>query len=265
MAKKKWKKRILVIFIIILCIALIISFVFLFEKKRYEKKDKELVELYREQVCEMVLDRLEEKYDLEGKVVECKPAYTQGVFKSFYQYMGYFDVKVEIQTDAVNMEVYPETGIIYDDYQAEIFYRDFQAYFLENMDIPVPCDIDVYISSDDERDGMLEDYYQHGEFFEAVPKMIPEEEKYREVPCIYVDIKYVEEKPDMKQIFSSQLKDLFGEYPVCVRVWNFTDTLYVREGLDREKKEKDMLISFYEYKKDNYDSVAEETTKVWEK
>lgn len=222
----------------------------------FSDEDIQLMEASHESACKMAQDRLKEKYGLEGTIVECEPSCERmDIVDVRWIYRGYFDVKIETETDVINMNVYPDDGIVLDDYQAEIFYRDFEAYLLENLDIPTPYDIDIYIGRGDDTfiwsgKGMLEGYYQQGQFFEAVPKRM-DEAAMKQLPIILVDIKYVDERGDLEQIFSSQLKELFGKYPVCVCVQNYADETYARK---RRPFFDEGLKSQYIYERDFYNS-----------
>lgn len=201
----------------------------------FSDEDIQLMEASHESACKMAQDRMKEKYGLEGTIVECEPSCErQDIVDVRWIYRGYFDVKIETETDVINMNVYPDDGIVLDDYQAEIFYRDFEAYLLENLDIPTPYDIDIYIGNGDENfiwsgKGMLEGYYQQGQFFEAMPKRMHEGSLFY-LPEILVDIKYVDKRGDLEQIFSPQLRELFENYPICICVQNYEDETYARKG-----------------------------------
>lgn len=223
----------------ILCYYTVLKFVnnIMVEKKHVREEKQAIIDMYQDEAIQLAQDRIMEKYGIQGKVVACEPAYVPEFLGPSSWYIGYFILKIEAEEKVINMHVYPDKSIVYDDYQEEAFCNDLETFFMENIDMPTPYDIDVFISgnTDQYSDGMLEGYYNENQFFDAVPKSNGN----KEIPYIHIEIKYVNEKGDLQEIFGHQLREMFGQYPVDVCISNYQDKTAAKED-DRSK-----VDSFY--------------------
>lgn len=220
-------------------------------KKHVSEEKQAIIDEYQDIAIQLAQDRIMEKYGLQGNVVACEPAYVPEFLGPGSWYTGYFILKIEAEENVINMHVYPDKSIVYDDYQEEAFCNDLETYFMENIDMPTPYGIDVFISgnTDQYSDGMLEGYYSENQFFDAVPKSNGN----NEIPYIHIVIKYVDEKGDLQEIFGYQLRDMFGQYPVYVHISNYQDKTAAKED------DSGKVISFYTYEKQLYELEANET------
>ena len=105
----------------ILCFFIVLKFVnnAIVAKKHVSEEKQAIIDAYQDTAIQLAQDRIMEKYGLQGNVVACEPAYVPEFLGPGSWYTGYFILKIEAEENVINMHVYPDKSIVYDDYQEE--------------------------------------------------------------------------------------------------------------------------------------------------